>query len=143
MIGVAAAGADDTRPAGGVQPPVRTVSPGHLAVIGTRSTPSTATSFRRAVPPETIRTSRRATSSSLASSSIRASLAAPSTATAVTRTLRTPSTTSSIRLAEARGVSLAAKRLLAELKASERAHQDTEHQQDDEPGPIHHPGRWE
>src|SRR5512146_1104259 len=90
-----------------------------------------------------MRTSRAARPRSSARSRTRAVLAAPSTAGAATRTRRTPSTTPSTRVAAARGDSRTANRTAAEVKTSERAPQGAEHDQDEEPGPVHHPGRWQ
>src|SRR5438552_2781332 len=108
-----------------------------------RSTPSTTTSFWRLRAPATIRTSRMAEPSSFARSRTRAWLAAPSTAGALTRTWRTPSTTPSTRAWAERGVRRTANRTAGAVKTSQRAHQDAEDDQDEEAGPIDHAGRRE
>jgi hypothetical protein len=45
-----------------------------------------------------------------------------------------------MRVAEERGVSLTANLTSAALKTSERAHEDAEHDEDDETGPVDHAG---
>src|SRR5438093_1530129 len=114
--------------------------PGQRATIASGSRPSTTTSFCRLEAPATIRTSCRETPRSSATSRTRALLAAPSTAGAPTRTRRIPSTTPSMRSAAARGVRRTAKRTSTGLKTSQGAGQEAEDDQDDEPGPIDHPG---
>src|SRR5262245_31808986 len=89
-----------------------------------------------------MRTSRREMPISSASRRISALLAAPSTAGAMTLTLRTPSTTSSTRSTADRGVRRTAKRTAGNVNGSEGAPQEAEDDQDDEPRPVDHPGRW-
>src|SRR5918994_1548639 len=117
----------------------QTLSPGQWAPIVSGSAPSMTNSFWRDDAAATIRTSRRATPSSSAMRRISALFAAPSTAGAPTRARRTPLTTPSTRSAAALGVRRTAKRTSVELKTSEGAPEETEDDQDDEPGPVDHP----
>src|SRR5690349_14556070 len=61
----------------------------------------------------------------------------------MTLTLRIPSTASSTRSTADRGVRRTAKRTAGKVNGSEGAPQEAEDDQDDEPRPVDHPGRWE
>src|SRR3954468_14770454 len=126
-----------TDPKGAGQPDRR--RSGQRPKIRSGSTPSTTRSFWRLVAPATMRMLVGGTSTSPASSRIRAMFALPPTAGAPTRTRSAPSTTPSIRSPAVRGVRRTAKRTMEDATTSEGAPEHAEHDEDDEAGPVDHP----
>src|SRR3954466_13389606 len=81
--------------------------------------------------------------SSSAMTRTRALFADPSTAGAMTRTFRVPSTTPSTRSTTDRGVSRTANRTVSTVTFSEGAPEEAKHDEHDESGPVDRAAAWQ